>query len=101
MRLSAPPWKSVACGRFHPARFAVVTIPLRGSSATLRFSASFACGLGHEVKPLAEHRRTVPRSAGIGRPDGVTLSFQVSRNNIEPSKSVFRRNLFAKDMLRA
>jgi hypothetical protein len=71
-------------------------------SATVpRFSASFARGLGHEVKPLAEHRRTVPRSAGIRRPDGVIRSFQVSRNNVEPSKSVFRRNLLANDMLRA
>jgi hypothetical protein len=36
-------------------------------------------------------------SWGINRPDGVTLSFQVRRNKVEPSESVIRRNLFAKD----
>jgi hypothetical protein len=42
-------------------------------------------------------RRAEPRSAGIDRPDGVTLSFQVSENNVEPSKSVLARNLLGKD----
>ena len=42
-------------------------------------------------------RRTEPRSAEIERPDGVRLSFQVSENNVEPSKSVLARNLLAKD----
>jgi hypothetical protein len=36
-------------------------------------------------------------SWGINRPDGVTLSFQVRRNKVEPSESVIGRNLFAKD----
>jgi hypothetical protein len=36
-------------------------------------------------------------SWGINRPDGVTLSFQVRRNKVEPSESVVGRNLFAKD----
>ena len=41
-------------------------------------------------------RRPEARSAGIDRPDGVTRSFQVSLNNVEPSKSVLARNLFTK-----
>jgi len=57
-------------------------------------------GLGHKVKPLADDGRAEARSAGIRRPDGVTLSFQVRRNKVEPSEPVFRRNLLAKDMLR-
>lgn len=35
------------------------------------------------------------RSAQIGRPDGVTRVFHVSRYKIEPSKSVFARNLLS------
>jgi hypothetical protein len=53
--------------------------------------------VGHEVESLPDVRSTEARSAGIDRPDGVTLSFHVSRNSVEPSKSAFRRNLFAKD----
>jgi hypothetical protein len=46
-------------------------------------------------------RRTEARSAGIDRPDGVSRTFQVSLYKVEPSKSVFARNLFAKDRDRA
>jgi hypothetical protein len=42
-------------------------------------------------------RSTDARSAQIGRPDGVTLSFQVSRNSVEPHESSRARNLLAKD----
>lgn len=42
-------------------------------------------------------RRADPRCAAIDRPDGVTLSFQVSENNVEPSESVLARNLLTKD----
>jgi hypothetical protein len=41
--------------------------------------------------------RAEAASWGINRPDGVTLSFQVRRNKVEPSESVIGRNLFAKD----
>jgi hypothetical protein len=45
--------------------------------------------------------RPEARSRGNDRPDGVTCSFQVSLNKIEPSVSVLARNLFAKDCDRA
>jgi hypothetical protein len=45
---------------------------------------------------LPDVRSTEARSAGIERPDGVTRSFQVNLNNVEPRKSVLARNLFAK-----
>jgi len=60
-----------------------------------------ASGVGHEVQSLPDVRRPEARSAQIRRPDGVTRSFQVSRNNVEPSKSVLRRNLLAKNCVRA
>jgi len=46
-------------------------------------------------------RRPEARSAGIDRPDGVTLAFQVSANMVEPSKCTLARNLLAKDSDRA
>jgi hypothetical protein len=61
---------------------------------------SNACGLGHEVQSLPDVRRPEARSAQIRRPDGVTRSFQISRNNVEPSEAVFGRNLLAKDCVR-
>jgi hypothetical protein len=45
-------------------------------------------GVGHEVQSLPDVRRPEARSAGIERPDGVALCFQVSVNSVEPSKSV-------------
>jgi hypothetical protein len=45
-------------------------------------------------------RRTDARSAGIENPDGVTRSFQVRANNVEPLESVRARNLLAKDDVR-
>jgi hypothetical protein len=46
-------------------------------------------------------RRAEARSAGIDRPAGVARSFHVSLYKVEPSKSVFARNLLAKDDWRA
>jgi hypothetical protein len=57
-------------------------------------------GVGHEVQPLSDVRRTDARSANIRRPNGVTRSFQVSVYKVEPSKSVLTRNLFAKHRVR-
>jgi hypothetical protein len=62
---------------------------------------SSARQVGHEVQSLPDVRRPEARSAQIRRPDGVTRSFQVRRNNVEPSKAVFGRNLLAKDCVRA
>jgi hypothetical protein len=56
-----------------------------------------AVGVAHEVHPLSDVRRTEARSAEIDSPDGVVRCFQVSVNKVEPTKSVFARNLLAKD----
>jgi hypothetical protein len=58
--------------------------------------AGCAHGVGHEVKPLPDVRCPEARSAEIRRPDGVTLSFQIRRNNVEPSEAVTGRNLLTK-----
>jgi hypothetical protein len=62
---------------------------------------SLVAGVTHPINSLPDVRRTDARCAGIDRPDGVTLSFQVSAYSIEPCESVFARNLFAKDDERA
>jgi hypothetical protein len=54
-------------------------------------------GVGHEVKPLSNVWCSDARSAQIGRPNGVILIFQVSRNKIEPLEAVRAGNLFAKN----
>jgi hypothetical protein len=46
-------------------------------------------------------RRADARSAQIRRPDGVTASFQVSENNVEPPEAISARNLLSKDDWRA
>jgi hypothetical protein len=53
------------------------------------FSPKLLVGDGHEVEPLAQVRSADPRCTGIKRPDGVTLSFQVSTNSVEPLKAVW------------
>jgi len=53
-------------------------------------------GVGQPIQSLSEVRRAEPRSAGIGRPDGVSLVFQVSRYKVEPFEAASVRNLFAK-----
>jgi hypothetical protein len=58
-------------------------------------------GLGHEVKPLPDVRRPDARSAQIGRPEGVSRSFHVSVNKVEPSEARFASNLLAKDNWRS
>jgi hypothetical protein len=62
---------------------------------------SRAAGVGHEVQPLSGVRRTDARSAQIRRPDGVTASFQISENNVEPPEAILARNLLSKDDWRA
>ena len=56
-----------------------------------------AFGVGHKPQPLSEVRSADPRSADICRPDGVTRSFQVSVNKVEPRESRFACNLLAQD----
>jgi hypothetical protein len=59
--------------------------------------ASLLTGDGHEEETLSEVRRADPRSAQIRSPDGVTRSFQVSVNSVEPLEAVRARNLLSKD----
>jgi hypothetical protein len=59
--------------------------------------ASSFVGDSHEVEPLSLVRSTDARRCKICRPAGVTLSFQVSLYNVEPTKAVLARNLLAKD----
>jgi len=55
-----------------------------------------AFGVGHPEKPLPPVRGSEARSAQIDAPAGVIRVTQVRLNKVEPSKSVCRRNLFAK-----
>jgi hypothetical protein len=50
---------------------------------------------------LADVGSADARSAKIDRPEGIARSFQVSLYKIEPSESVFARNLLTKDDTRA
>jgi hypothetical protein len=58
-------------------------------------------GNGHEVEPLPDVRSTDARRAQIGRCAGVTRTFQVSENSVEPSEAIRARNLLSKDDARA
>ena len=58
-------------------------------------------GVGHPVKPLPDVGASEARRAGIDRPRGVRILFQVSEYKVEPSKAVFACNLLAKDNERA
>jgi hypothetical protein len=58
-------------------------------------------GHGDEVEPLSDVRSTEARRAKIRRPDGVTASFQVSENKVEPEQAKLARNLFSSDDWRA
>jgi hypothetical protein len=75
------------------------------SSDAVSLFQSRAAGVGQPlrcpIQSLSDVRRTEARRAGIDRPEGVTLAFHVRLNNVEPSKSVLARNLFAKASDRA
>jgi hypothetical protein len=58
-------------------------------------------GVGHEVDPLPDVRSADARRAQIRRPNGVTRSFQISRNSVEPREAICARNLLSKDDWRA
>lgn len=100
-------------GVAQPANFATalrLTVALLPSGLLPVALASFAAwepialptvGVGHPVKTVAPVRRAETRRAKTERPDGVSCSFQVSVNKVEPSASVTGRNLLAKDNARA
>ena len=54
-------------------------------------------GVGHEEEPLPDVRSTNARCAEIHRPEGVTLCFHITLNNVEPSEAVIACNLLTKD----
>lgn len=58
-------------------------------------------GVGHPIKSLSDVRGADARRAGISRPDGVALSFQVSLYKVEPSEAVRARYLLTKDEVRS
>ena len=57
--------------------------------------------MGHEEKSLPDVRGAEARSAEIKRREGVALVLHVRLNKVEPSESVFARNLLSKDHARA
>lgn len=65
--------------------------------------ASDAAGVGHgnKVESLSDVPRTDARSAQIDRCKGVTRTFHVRVNKVEPIEAVLARNLFAKHDARA
>lgn len=65
--------------------------------------ASLLIGVGHGApkKALSKVRRTDPRSAQIGGPDGISKVLQVKTYSGEPVEASAPRNLLAKDRWRA
>jgi hypothetical protein len=64
-------------------------------------SESWTVGVGHEPHSLSNVRRPDARSRETDRPDGVTFSFQVILNKIEPPVANRCFNLFPHDDRRA
>lgn len=110
-----PPFGQVGVGQY-AVSFATICrsvsdTPMRAPRATQRCLrarnasgvpfAGCASGVGHEPQPLPDVRRTDARSAEIDRPDGVTRTFQVSVNKVEPVETVAACNLLAKHDARA
>jgi hypothetical protein len=60
-----------------------------------------AVGVGHPIEPLPDVECARASSAQICRRSGVTCSFQISTNVIEPCEPSSAGNLLAKDAARA
>jgi len=56
-----------------------------------------AIGVGHPIEPLSDVRRIDGASRDIDRPAGVTFSFQISGNSVEPTIASRSRNLLSHD----
>ena len=67
----------------------------KASSPFVQPVASKTWGVGHEEQPLADVRRPTARSTQIRTPDGVTRSFQVQVNKIEPPEGLLAAKLLA------
>jgi hypothetical protein len=63
--------------------------------------ARLAVAVGHEPQPVSGVRGADARCWKYDRPDGVTDTFQVSRNKVEPRPANRCINLFPKDDARA
>jgi hypothetical protein len=65
------------------------------------FGPSTACGVGHvpgdPVEPLPDVRSVDGASRNIDPPAGVTFSFQISPDSVEPTIASRSRNLFSHD----
>ena len=61
---------------------------------------SVTFGVGQPVESVADVRSPDARRRKRHRPDGVTQSFQVILNKVDPSVCVLARNLLSKDDLR-
>jgi len=100
--LACPPWfPSRLCGVGQVDLAASVSVipvcDLIAYPTRELLCASSAVGVGHEVESLSNMRGADARSAQIRRPDGVTASFQVRENKIEPCEPILARNLLSKD----
>jgi hypothetical protein len=82
-----------------PSRSPIRSFIARCASGDLL--SSFATGVGHEPQSLSDMRRADARSRQYGRPAGVTLSFQVRENKVEPTVANRRFNLLAKHSVRS
>jgi hypothetical protein len=80
-------------------------VPCKSFCPCERPETSCACGVVQPFRSnseaLADVRGACERAAGINRPDGVALSFQVVTYKIEPVEAVLARNLLAKPDVRA
>jgi hypothetical protein len=89
---------SVATGVAHGAGGTASTSEGISYGSEPRARARICAGVhGGEVDPLPRVRGTDARSWEIVRPDGVARSFQISRNNVEPSEAVRARNLLSNE----
>jgi hypothetical protein len=60
-----------------------------------------ALGVGHEPQSVSDVRRPEARSRQTARCEGVTFTFQVRLNKVEPSMADRRFNLLTKDNRRS
>ena len=67
------------------------------SCVALVLRQSLAAGVGHEPQSLSDMRRPDARSRNTGRCKGITTTFQIRLNKVEPAMSNRCINLLSKD----
>jgi hypothetical protein len=80
-----------------PLSHGLASSPPREASCAVGLTQPFRCN----SEALADVWGACERAAGIDRPDGVALSFQIVTYKIEPSEAVLACNLLAKPDVRA